>query len=131
MLFRSAHEHLLGAVVDAAGGAEEVAVAVHGLAALVRGRVHGHDHQVLQQPRHAALPGAEALEEEVQQGARARPRRVDLRHDHRPILGRGTPQHLLKVAPRRRRLQRPIFFAAINQFVENLELLPLLDCYSS
>ena len=100
-----AHEHLLGSVVDAIGGAEEVAVAVDGLAALVGGGVHGDDDEVVQEARHAALPGAEALEEEVEQGARARPRRVDLRHDHRPVLGRRARQHLLQVAPRRRGLQ--------------------------
>jgi hypothetical protein len=80
------HVVLLGAEV-AAVRPEEVAVAVHRPASLVRGGVDGHDEEVVQQ-RRRALAETEALEEEVQEGARRRVRLVDGRHDDRLVLHR-------------------------------------------
>jgi len=87
---------LLGAEVGGGGAAvrpEEVAVAVHGPAGLQRAGVDGHDEEVVQQPRRA-LAEPEALEEEVQEGARRRVRLVDGRHDHRVVLHRCVLQQL-------------------------------------
>ena len=64
---------------------EEVAVRVHGLAALEPEGVEG-DHQDVVDEVRDVLAVLEALQVEVQQGARARPGLVHWRDDHRPVL---------------------------------------------
>ena len=84
-------EELGGGEVDAGHGVE-VAVRVQGAAARQSRRVHGHDQDVAQQLRDA-VAHAEALQEEVQQRPRRRPRVVHARDDHRPVVRRRRARH--------------------------------------
>uniref|UniRef100_A0A804M7E5 Uncharacterized protein n=1 Tax=Zea mays TaxID=4577 RepID=A0A804M7E5_MAIZE len=102
-------EGLGGREVDAAGRGVEVAVRVERAAPGHGGGVHGHDEQVAQQGRRA-VAHAEALQEQVQQRAGRRPRLVDARDDHRPVVRRRRARH-------RRREPAELLFVFVFVFV--------------